>query len=133
MSVFNDRFPVYLQIVHDFRRRIASGEMTCGQKFPSVRELSEQLQVNPNTVVHAYRELELLGLTETRRGMGTFVTGSDTTVRRLKKEEGRQLVTDFISALKQTGLSDPEIREMVRTELEKRSVSANGGTTGEYS
>ena len=66
--------PVYMQIKEQLERRIASGVLLPGQVLPSVRSLSETLQINPNTVVRAYRELELLGLVETRHGEGTFVS-----------------------------------------------------------
>jgi GntR family transcriptional regulator len=65
--------PVYLQIVEQFQRRIASGVLRGGEALPSVRGLARQLSINPNTVVRAYRELEGLGLVESRHGEGTFV------------------------------------------------------------
>lgn len=65
--------PVYLQIKEQLERRIASGALGPGQALPSVRAMAEQLAINPNTVVRAYRELEAEGLVETRHGEGTFV------------------------------------------------------------
>ena len=53
---------------------IASGELTAGDKLPSVRGLAAEALVNPNTVTKAYRELEHLGATEGRNGSGVFVT-----------------------------------------------------------
>jgi GntR family transcriptional regulator len=64
---------VYLQIENHVQFAIASGRLSTGDQLPSVRELSERLDVNPNTVAKAYRDLEVMGLVYTRRGMGVFV------------------------------------------------------------
>jgi len=64
---------VYVQIENHVQFAIASGRLKPGDQLPSVRELSERLGVNPNTVAKAYRDLEVMGLLYTRRGMGVFV------------------------------------------------------------
>lgn len=66
--------PVYIQIENQIRFAIASGEITSGDQLPSVKDLSEMLKVNPNTVAKAYRDLEVMGLLYTRRGVGAFVS-----------------------------------------------------------
>lgn len=73
--------PVYLQIKEQLERRIASGVLAPGDALPSVRAMAETLTINPNTVVRAYRELESVGLVETRHGEGTFVA------RDIKREQ----------------------------------------------
>ncbi|MBC7222635.1 GntR family transcriptional regulator [Candidatus Bipolaricaulota bacterium] len=65
--------PVYLQIVDNILHDIARGKLAPDEKLPSVRELAESMGVNPNTVIHAYTELERMGITYTRRGQGTYV------------------------------------------------------------
>jgi GntR family transcriptional regulator len=64
---------VYQQIENHVQFAIASGKLKDGDQLPSVRELSERLNVNPNTVAKAYRDLEVMGLLFTRRGMGVFI------------------------------------------------------------
>ena len=64
---------VYLQIENHVQFAIASGKLKAGDQLPSVRELSERLSVNPNTVAKAYRDLEVMGLLYSRRGMGVFI------------------------------------------------------------
>ena len=64
---------VYVQIENHIQFAIASGKLKPGDQLPSVRELSERLGVNPNTVAKAYRDLEVMGLLYTRRGMGVFI------------------------------------------------------------
>lgn len=64
---------IYEQIVDKFKELIMTEEMKCGEKMPSVRELSKTLGVNPNTIQKAYRELERQGYIYTATGVGTFV------------------------------------------------------------
>ena len=64
---------VYLQIENHVQFAITAKRLVAGDQLPSVRELSERLEVNPNTVAKAYRDLEVMGLLFTRRGKGVFV------------------------------------------------------------
>jgi GntR family transcriptional regulator len=65
--------PFYRQIIDQVKSAIASGRLEPGQRLPTVRQLSVDLSINPNTVGRAYTELELTGLVETQMGSGTFV------------------------------------------------------------
>lgn len=67
------RKSIYEQITDNLKELIMTGKMPFGTKLPSVRELSKQISVNPNTVQKAYRELERQGYIYTQSGMGTFV------------------------------------------------------------
>lgn len=64
---------VYVQIENEIRFAIASGKLKTSDRLPSVREMSETLGVNPNTVAKSYRDLEVMGLLYTRRGMGVYI------------------------------------------------------------
>ncbi len=64
---------VYTQIVNQIRFAIASGELKGGDQLPSVREFSETLGVNPNTIAKSYRDLEVMGYLFARRGMGVYI------------------------------------------------------------
>src|ERR1700675_4517940 len=81
--------PVYRQIVDQVRGAIAAGALIAGDQLPTVRQLAVDLEVNPNTVVRAYRELEYGGLLETHQGTGTFI--SDQKIRGGEAERERQL------------------------------------------
>src|SRR6516162_374756 len=90
--------PVYRQIMDQVRGGIASGSLKTGDQLPTVRQLSVDLAVNPNTVLRAYRELELGGLLETLQGTGTFI--SQKKVKKDDAERERQLaqiVADFVA------------------------------------
>jgi GntR family transcriptional regulator len=66
--------PVYRQIIDQILGGIASGALSPGDQLPTVRQLAVDLAVNPNTVVRAYRELEIRGVLNTQQGVGTFIT-----------------------------------------------------------
>jgi GntR family transcriptional regulator len=66
--------PVYRQLIDQVRAGVASGSLAAGDQLPTVRQLAVDLTINPNTVLRAYRELELGGMLETHQGTGTFVT-----------------------------------------------------------
>src|SRR5689334_18241629 len=90
--------PVYRQLIDQVRTGIASGSLSAGDQLPTMRQLAVDLAINPNTVLRAYRELELGGLLETHQGTGTFI--SQQKLRRGDAERDRQLsqiVSDFIA------------------------------------
>ncbi|HUM04033.1 MAG TPA: GntR family transcriptional regulator [Terriglobales bacterium] len=81
--------PVYRQLIDQVRAGIASGYLGAGNQLPTVRQLAVDLAINPNTVMRAYRELELGGLLETHQGTGTFI--SDKKPEKKTAERERQL------------------------------------------
>ena len=81
--------PVYRQLIDQVRGGIASGSLTAGDQLPTVRQLAVDLEINPNTVMRAYRELELGGLLETHQGTGTFIANKK--IERKSAERDRQL------------------------------------------
>ncbi len=70
----SDGVPIYRQIVNQIKYMAASGRLEPGAELPPIRVLAEQLQVTPNTVVKAYRELEVEGIVNKRRGAGTYLS-----------------------------------------------------------
>ena len=81
--------PVYRQIIDQVRGGMAAGTLASGDQLPTVRQLAVDLEINPNTVMRAYRELELGGMLETHQGTGTFI--SDKKVSQNHAERERQL------------------------------------------
>ena len=82
--------PVYRQLIDQVRAGIASRSLTAGDQLPTVRQLAVDLAINPNTVMRAYRELELGGLLETHQGTGTFIANKK--LEKNSTERERQLV-----------------------------------------
>jgi GntR family transcriptional regulator len=66
--------PVYRQIIDQVVGGIATGALAGGDQIPTVRQLAVDLAINPNTVIRAYRELEIRGVLETQQGSGTFIS-----------------------------------------------------------
>ena len=81
--------PVYRQLIDQVRAGVASGTLAPGDQLPTVRQLAVDLAINPNTVMRAYRELELGGMLETHQGTGTFI--SDKKIEKKSSERERQL------------------------------------------
>ena len=69
----HSRVATYTQLVQQVKQAVRLGRLDPGDRLPTVREVAESLAINPNTVLKAYRELELAGLVEARAGVGTFV------------------------------------------------------------
>jgi len=81
--------PVYRQLIDQVRGGIASGSLHAGDQLPTVRQLAVDLAINPNTVMRAYRELELGCLLETHQGTGTFIANKK--LEKNSPERDRQL------------------------------------------
>lgn len=107
--------PVYRQIIDQILGGIASGTLGPGDQLPTVRQLAVDLAINPNTVVRAYRELEIRGVLDTQQGVGTFITAEP--VRPDDAERQRQLdqlVGEFMARAGAAGFSADELVERVR-------------------
>lgn len=107
------RLPIYEQIVEQLSGAIARGELALGEKLPSVRDLAQGLKAAPNTVVHAYQELERAALIETRRGQGTFVTTSTSVIQAFRTRLAAELAEQFVQQMERLGFSLHEIRELL--------------------
>ncbi len=79
--------PIYKQIIKQIKHAAAGGLLSQGEQLPSVRELSESLTINPNTVSKAYQELEREGIINIIHGVGTFVSHGKVSMDQEKKEE----------------------------------------------
>jgi GntR family transcriptional regulator len=113
--------PVYRQIIDQVRGAIAHGALTVGDQLPTVRQLAVDLSINPNTVVRAYRELELGGLLDTQQGTGTFVSAQ--TIPRANAERDRQLsqiVADAIARAGAAGFTVEDLLEHLRAQVSRR-------------
>jgi len=107
--------PVYRQIIDQVIGGIAAGSLTGGDQLPTVRQLAVDLSINPNTVIRAYRELEIRGVLETQQGTGTFI--SHKKVERDDAERQRrlnQLVGEFVSRAGSAGFSVEEVLEQLQ-------------------
>ena len=110
--------PVYRQLIDQVTGGIAAGTLEAGVQLPTVRQVAVDLSINPNTVVRAYRELEIRGVLETQQGTGTFISRQK--VRRDEVERQRQLgqlVTDFVARAGAVGFTVEELLEQLQDRL----------------
>jgi GntR family transcriptional regulator len=121
-----DGIPAYLQIVHQIKSLIATSRLRPDDELPPVRVLAQQLVVNPNTVVRAYRELETSGLIYKRRGAGTYVSGG---VTPYTDDECRRILAQRADALlveaRTLGYDERRVIELLRERnrlLEERAA-----------
>jgi len=103
--------PVYRQLIDQVRAGIASGTLSAGDQLPTVRQLAVDLAINPNTVMRAYRELELGGLLETHQGTGTFI--SDRKPEKGSAERERQLAQMAAEFAARAGAAGFTLEELI--------------------
>ena len=107
--------PVYRQIIDQVIGGIAAGALTAGDQLPTVRQLAVDLSINPNTVIRAYRELEIRGVLETEQGTGTFI--SQQKPQRDDADRQRrlnQLVGEFIARAGSEGFTVEDMLERLQ-------------------
>ncbi|GIP28201.1 GntR family transcriptional regulator [Paenibacillus sp. J23TS9] len=115
--------PLYEQILDQARSAIAKGEIALGDKMPSVRELAQELRMNPNTVMRAYQELERDGLTEKRRGQGTYVTSSPEHVASFRTALAARYIDSFMEQMESLGFAWEDIEKYIH---QKKDTSLGG-------
>jgi len=114
---FSNNLPIYLQIINQIKQDVVSGKLKAGQKMPSVRELAENLMVNPNTIQRAYLELERENIAFTKRGTGTYLTLNEKIIHSLRKEISGKIIQDFIEGMNKLGFSDDKIIRILQEHL----------------
>jgi len=98
--------PAYRQIIDQVTAAIARGTLIVGDQLPTVRQLAVDLSINPNTVIRAYRELEIRGVLETQQGTGTFIGQVKAETREGERERRLgQLVGDFLARVGAEGFT----------------------------
>lgn len=108
--------PIYSQLVDLVCGEILKGNLQPGDKMQSVREYSLEVGVNVNTVQRVYKELELMGLTETKRGQGTFITTDKARILHLREDMKVELVNQFLQSIAAFGFSKEEIVQILQRE-----------------
>lgn len=111
--------PLYVQLVEQLKHSIEAGALRAGEQLPSVRKMAEDLLINPNTVVRAYRDLEREGLVELRHGSGVFVSAS-VTARAGLMRKAQPIVRSAVDKLEALRLGEDDIRRLMEHELAVR-------------
>ena len=112
--------PVYRQIIDQVTGGIATGALAAGDQLPTVRQLAVDLSINPNTVIRAYRELEIRSVLDTQQGTGTFISQQKAPRDGpLRQRRLNQLVGEFMARAGSEGFSVEELLERL-AQLQKR-------------
>ena len=107
----------YMQLVQQVKQALRLGLLDEGDQLPKVREVAETLAINPNTVLKAYRELEIEGLVEGRPGVGTFVRRSIAGPS-LESQAGlRDELEDWLARAIEAGLDHEDVVALIETTL----------------
>ena len=106
---FDDRTPIYRQIIRLFSSAFARGEIVAGERIPSIREMAALLKVNTNTMQRVYQEMERDNLIISRRGTGYFFTEDISMIDKTRKELALESLKLFLEAMRSLGFSDNQI------------------------
>ena len=108
------RVPIYRQLTEQIRSAIARGDLQAEQQLPSVRQLSKELVVNPNTIARVYLELERDGILNTRQGVGVFVAAPRRELmKRARDERLHELLDRLLIEAVHLGYSAADVKEML--------------------
>ncbi|MFD1038226.1 GntR family transcriptional regulator [Virgibacillus byunsanensis] len=118
---FNNRDPVYVQVVHHFKEQIATGMLEPGQEIPSRRELANKLKINPNTAQRAYKEMEEQALIHTERNSPSRITKDEQILSSVREELIIQAVDTFINSIRSINVPVEEVVEMVKEKYAKEN------------
>jgi GntR family transcriptional regulator len=118
----DDAVPIYAQLERQIRALLGSGHWNSGDRLPSVRETAVRLQVNPLTVVKAYRHLQEEGLLETRPGAGVYAAKVPQVPRAARREAVRRSLEEAIAEGAAHGLTREEIADLFDAALLKHKA-----------
>ncbi len=122
------RQPIYRQLVDQIRAAIATGQLAPEDRLPSVRELSEQVVVNPNTVARVFTELEREGLIYMRRGLGAFVARARSELtRKARRERLVELLDHVLTEAVHLGFTAEETLALVHERADRFQWTGRDG------
>ena len=109
---------IYIQIAERIILSVLSGQYVPGEQIPSVRQLALEAAVNPNTVQHAFAELENEGINISKGTIGRFVTEDAAIIENCRKRLAEQTVKDFVDNISRLSLPKQQLIKMIEEELE---------------
>ena len=122
---YNDREPIYLQIMNEVKAQIAYGKLTPGMQLPTIKEQAVIMRVNPNTVARVYALLEQERIITKQKGLGTFVSASEYLARELREKIAESVTSHFVSELQRLGFGPAEILQQLQQFLARAPGGEN--------
>jgi len=114
-QTFDDRMPIYRQIILRFNRAFVRGDIKPGDRIPSIRELSALLRVNTNTIQRVYHEMERDEVISSKRGTGYYLTEDSKMTEKIRRDLTSESVQRFVDEMCALGLKKKEIIEELET------------------
>lgn len=118
---FNNRDPVYVQVIRHFKEQIARGFFEPGQEIPSRRELANKLKINPNTAQRAYKEMEEQGLIFTEGNLPSRITKDEEMLKGVREELILEAVDTFVLSVRTINVPLHEVLNLVKDQYEKEN------------
>ncbi|MGN9805244.1 GntR family transcriptional regulator [Micromonospora sp. L32] len=118
----------YVQLVQQVKQSLRVGLLTPGDQLPKVRDVAQSLAINPNTVLKAYRELEIEGLVEGRPGVGTFVRRTLAGTSLPNQAELREELVAWLHRAHAAGLTPEDVTALVETTMRAALTADTEGT-----
>lgn len=119
---FKSHIPIYWQIVDLIKRDFVTGKLLPGEKLESVRDYAQRIKVNPNTVQKAYQEMEQLGLVESRRGLGTFLTEDLQMREKISEELAQAYTAEYHTNMSGMGYTVDQMMDYLKTKINEQII-----------
>lgn len=122
----DSRAPVYVQVIQHFKEEIANGNLEMGEEIPSRRELAGKLNINPNTVQRAYKEMEAKGLIYTDGNMPSKITKDELVVKQVREELVSEALHSFIEKIHTLQIPLSDLMPLLQKKYEEK-ITVDGG------
>lgn len=117
---FDNRQPIYQQLMDQWRRSIVSGSWQLGGRVSSVRDLASEYGVNPNTVQRALTELEREGLLRSNRTAGRLITDDEDLLRQVRQQLAEELIERFVGEARDLRLNQDKLLHQLEQALQEK-------------
>jgi GntR family transcriptional regulator len=118
--------PLYIQLMEQVKHAVETALLQPGEQLPTIRKVAEDLVINPNTVVRAYRELEHEGVVLLRHGSGVYVSEHASNRAKVTRK-GQTIIQSALDRLFSLGLTEDEMRRLFETEIALHGTAKTAG------
>ena len=117
---FQNGIPIYIQVIRSLQEQIMTGAIKPGDKLPSSRELAMTYQINPKTAARVLKEMDSIGITTTKRGIGTFITYDADKLDKMRQEYAERLIEEFADKMQRIGCSPKQLPSLLEDYFRER-------------